>query len=57
VKKFDSFIVKKFDLCIIKKFDHNDTIQRAKYFSIKSRFLIYFLYTRYSQAALCKLTL
>jgi hypothetical protein len=57
VKKFDSFIVKKFDLCIIKKFDHNDIIQRAKYFSIKSQFLFYFCYTRYSGAALCKLAL
>jgi hypothetical protein len=57
VKKFDSFIVKKFDLCIIKKFDYNDIIQRAKYFSIKSQFLFYFCYTRYSGAALCKLAL
>jgi hypothetical protein len=41
VKKFNSFIVKKFDLCVIKKFDHNDIIQRAKYFSIKSQFLLF----------------
>jgi hypothetical protein len=50
MKKFNSFIVKKFDLCVIKKFDHNDIIQRAKYFSIKSQFLFYFRCNRYSGA-------
>jgi hypothetical protein len=37
--------------------DHNDIIQRAKYFSVNSQFLFYFRYTRYSGAALCKIAI